>query len=718
MSFPWRALSTLGEQIRRGEVVFFVGSGFSLDSENNSAGRLIRRLLIRLLAMDEALGGDWAERLVRSFGLSRKEGFLKEPAHAHKAVAMLAPRYYEVNEWFCAVFEELLSQSGVTEEKRRALRRADERWRIWLNEAAEKPWQREPVPLDEIDPKLWDFARERRDTYNRDCGKRLFLDTMGFRNPRVMAGEPNLDLREARRSYGGRLMPRHHVLARFAREGWCQTCITTNYDRLLEGAYRMNGFGVGTRCEEPAATGNGRAARATWLPSNEPAQLAAASINEFTVVHSPRSFIERGAAHRRAILAKIHGCAGVYAERCATEDRGPCEYLKQMVFTFREIQSWRNDPWARDFLQNLLRTRRVAFCGYSLMDQVIHDTFRGVYEEMRGVTARRDDGGTPEAKAWFFGDETVDTQFHGLEVLQAADAAVGRPAQSRQRVPDSYVRVKWKSGSPRSFPDYDDCLRWLGHECYRRAQLRCLEEQLQGIASHLQDEPVRPSSCRAVRVAFAAVWTAELELARSWDSPKRSDEARAVFATELDGAARWTEWFHSGLMREWATAQALGRSQNPGPRLRTLRSTPWYVPVNDHPDWAAWAAVLELALRNAARANFGDIPPEVALCPQPTVILRTELAGSHALTLRCRGFERDEKPVRLQGHTGQRWFLELPMGVFPWPRAARGNRNLPARRRNHIVECPAANEIWRWAQGDVSGSERYFRPAEAQEEQA
>lgn len=52
------------------------------------------------------------------------------------------------------------------------------------------------------------------------------------------------------------------------------------------------------------------------------------------------------------------------------------------MFTFREIQNWRQDSWSRDLLLTLLRTRTMVFCGYSTADPVLHDTFRTVYEEM------------------------------------------------------------------------------------------------------------------------------------------------------------------------------------------------------------------------------------------------------------------------------------------------------------------------------------------------
>ena len=45
----------LVSRIIAGEGVFFVGAGFSLDSEPNSSERLIRRLIARFAAMTERL---------------------------------------------------------------------------------------------------------------------------------------------------------------------------------------------------------------------------------------------------------------------------------------------------------------------------------------------------------------------------------------------------------------------------------------------------------------------------------------------------------------------------------------------------------------------------------------------------------------------------------------------------------------------------------------
>ena len=89
---------------------------------------------------------------------------------------------------------------------------------------------------------------------------------------------------------GDRLRPRHHVIARLAREGFCTTTLTTNYDRLLEGAFRASGFWYGG-CE--------RFSPETYF-------------KEFACIASPLEFFTDGKAHRTAVLMKIHGCSRRY----------------------------------------------------------------------------------------------------------------------------------------------------------------------------------------------------------------------------------------------------------------------------------------------------------------------------------------------------------------------------------------------------------------------
>ncbi len=78
----------------------------------------------------------------------------------------------------------------------------------------------------------------------RQRGKALFLDTMGFANPDIMGGHKPLHdaVESVERNFRGSLRDRHRVLAWLAREGLCPIVLTTNYDLLIEGGYRLAGF--------------------------------------------------------------------------------------------------------------------------------------------------------------------------------------------------------------------------------------------------------------------------------------------------------------------------------------------------------------------------------------------------------------------------------------------------------------------------------------------
>jgi hypothetical protein len=279
----------------------------------------------------------------------------------------------------------------------------------------------------------------------RTAGKALFLDTMGFRNSGIMSGEPHLEgPDDVSASFGDRLLPRHQVIARLAREGFCTTTITTNYDRLLEGAFRLAGFGGDFYIDglEEARRVDGFNNRRFESFSPE------TYFNDFACIASPREFFTEGKAHRTAVVMKIHGCSQRYRMIPHTEPQALSSYLRSMVFTYREIQNWREDSWAADYLRSLLRTRTVVFCGYSLQDPVIHDTFRTVYEEM--ARDRGPDGcASPCTKktdvpAFFFAPGVGNNEFYGMEVLRAASAAVGE-AQEPLSLHPNYIRFNFRT---------------------------------------------------------------------------------------------------------------------------------------------------------------------------------------------------------------------------------------------------------------------------------
>lgn len=117
------SLERLSQDIQRGVVVFFVGAGFSLDSEGNTASRLIQRLLVRFLALAKQaravgnnefaeLSSSLLEKLLTTFHLASKQNGLKRLASkaVRESVAELTRDYYLINDWFCWAFMSLLTE--------------------------------------------------------------------------------------------------------------------------------------------------------------------------------------------------------------------------------------------------------------------------------------------------------------------------------------------------------------------------------------------------------------------------------------------------------------------------------------------------------------------------------------------------------------------------------------------------------------------------------
>ena len=110
-NFPAEAVERLANRILAGEVVFFIGAGFSLDSEGNSAKLLIARLLARFYALIDALNALGGKER------DKAEELKKELEHTFSLIGkdeknypeLLAAHYYPINDWFCSAFGELIS---------------------------------------------------------------------------------------------------------------------------------------------------------------------------------------------------------------------------------------------------------------------------------------------------------------------------------------------------------------------------------------------------------------------------------------------------------------------------------------------------------------------------------------------------------------------------------------------------------------------------------
>jgi hypothetical protein len=571
--FAAATLETLVCRILSGEAVFLIGAGFSLDSEGNSAKRLVARLMARFAALTELLAGepkrsrDLREGLRVTFGLGTTELGLHDLVKTEHIEA-LAKQYYYINEWICSAFAIILDKLP---KKRR--RRIDAKLTAIENSLLE-PHGVQPVP--------WNIAAY-AGLNPEEVGKTLFLDTMGFLDRGVMSGMPrDLDPAAVEDSYHGILCDRHHVLARLAREGLCTLYLTTNYDLLVEGACRLSGFDL-AECGRPAN------------PSDP-----TATYRLLARIGGPTDFSASGAGVRSALLVKIHGCAERYRDAVKRKQIG--SYLPSMVFTYREVQNWRKDSWSRDFLSTLLRTRTIVLSGYSVADPVLHDTFRTVYEEAliqrngQPVNAARRPKNR-DARAFFTGG-AENGEFHGIEVLRAASRAAGFEKPPLNTHPN-YIPFYFRDDTQERFQTLDESMLWVFHRAFRGIQLKALDSDLRRIVSRLLPHRRHESEFQQVRDAFRRLCRREYRMACRWDA---SAEARWAFR----GATGWTGRFHPSLLREFALAETPARSRNPSADVQRQRAARYYYPVLDQPGWAAWGAVIEMAIRNAVSSWSGS----------------------------------------------------------------------------------------------------------------
>ena len=702
----------LAQRVLDGEVVFFVGSGFSIDSEGNSADRLVGRLLAAILALGTTLGEEQSlhsehtiallDRLCRIFeleGADRPGDAAREPARCmtHTNLKRLAREYFSFNDWATSALGVLSGELVALDEKRRkklALR-AQKLATYLLTLTGDT------VPLDPINVAA---LREFRNDAVR--GKALFLDTMGFANDAIMAGTPlDPDIEQVARSYGNRIRPRHHALARLAREGLAGTLVTTNYDLLLEGAYRLTGFVEREHSEFPDGTPSDRLPR-------------------FSSIAGANQFFAQGRGYRTALLLKIHGCAQQYrrarerrladlasAQRNKTpvtglEQDAWASYLPALVFTYREIQTWRSDAWSRDLIRTLLRTHTIALCGYSGADPIMHATFREVYDEK---VASRDVAipplaSTPGAASVFFFGLARRREFHSLEILRAATLAAGIDAG---KLSDHPNHIEFERGS--GFPTVDDHFRWLTHCVVRKLSRDALSTHLRGLLPRLIGLPVvADQDLESFRHRYQRLCDSEVEavagacpisVPSSATSPGSTDAAHRIAEQRMkfEAITGWAWYFVPGLLREFALADIVASYQGAGRAVRKLRKTPFYQPLSERPEWTAWAAILELALRSLVLALNTRNLPGAGEPSSEGLIAENSLSAAisfrvgdpweaYALCVRIVGFERIDGTPPLTGAFRRVTYWQLNETEIPWPSKRDGS-------------VPSAKQIWEWAAG-------------------
>lgn len=693
-------LTELSGRILSGEVVFFIGAGFSLDSEGNSAKRFMGRLIVRFDAVTGVLSqveqGDLKDGEIKCDQLRKTAGELrhalattfdlpvKDDLIDDKNITALSLSYYQLNDWICSAYSLLLEQMKNFKNEKKGtlceqikLRENELRSRINDDRTPDK------IPLEAIELDKYLALNSYM------AGKALFLDTMGFDNTGIMGGSPcDRDINVVLKSYRQRLLKRHHILARLAREGLSNPLITTNYDLLLEGAYRLAGF-------IPLEWGEEKTSARVLIPY-------------FECIADAGDFFNYGFAHRTAVITKIHGCVNRY--RCTKKEQCKSllknkkksvkadhnsgnkyweKYLPSMVFTFREIQNWREDAWSRDYVRTLLRTRTIVFCGYSGADPVLHDTFRSVYEEMEKQSKRCVPGSSNKSikakiPVFFFGS-SQKRGFHGMEILRAASKAVGiEPYDVTNH--ENYLQF-YKNKKKDKFPHLDELLLWIYHLTCREVQGRCLESNLQQISMHLLEHPCPLRELEIIKEEFQLLFGKEKERATGWDDKSRNRDA-------LYRATNWSEYFHTGFLKEYAYAEDQMLGQGVRGKTGDKASPSWYYPFRERPGWTAWAVVVEIALRKMIshwQGNFDNwkedknlleaIPSVTpALCYSRTDMLKTPIL----LALKFRGASSVKSSLKLSGAFSQKRTWYLNQGAIPWV-------------KEDYRGIPGANIVWKWA---------------------
>jgi len=741
-------LQRLAARVSVGEVVFFIGAGFSLDAEGNSAKVLIARLLVRFEALCKSLGA--SRRSAQSegaialrLGLRRTFG-LHAPTDAPDAVNdlfdakiddhlhTLAQSYFQINDWLCTAFDELLRL--LVAHKPARLNATVQSHEKQLLEALHRhdKWKDTTLHLGALDLDLllpfWRYCDEVpvARTERALAGKVLFLDTMGFDDPAVMAGAPmSQDMQAVLSGTEGRLSERHHALAWLAAEGLCPVVVTTNFDLLLESSYRLAGllpWNAPAR-DWPDGRPQVDGGLAIKVPRNR-------RYSHFARIAEAWQFFSHTQALRAAHLYKIHGCADAYrsARRLAVErgrDGGGYATLRDLlptiVFTYREIQNWRQDTWSRDHLSTLLRTRTIVFSGYSVADPVIHDTFRNIYEEMASLrlTARQSEepaqranaaaaasgplpatglelalptasnvkGNNPGGEAAPAFVLALEAEFYGMQILRAASMAAG---MRRPKVADHPNLLSFYLRKAQLVPTLDELYVLLYHECVRELQAQALQTQLLHAFYRLAGHRTPSAEADAIGANFKVL--------RAYEA----DEAAAVLDGAADPALRhrfrrltgWTWHFHRQLMREYGLAESFLRHPTEALSVERVARLPWYCPMSEHADWTAWSVVVELAIRRAHASlsppgTHHDLRPVRPMAHSAAAVDFVQGGVKRALTIELASMRRvfmRPLPRPLRALRPMTW--ELRNETVPWWRE--GDLQRP-------LQTPSARTLWQWA---------------------
>jgi hypothetical protein len=666
-----KVIDELAKQLLSQRVLFFVGAGFSLDSEKVSTKKIMASLLCRFLAMTSQpsikeipLFTQLRKACNEIFQLWIEADCDNEKVWYNKAVInKFVDKYYQVNEWmvhsFNVLYEHYDSNSQSTTEAFDSIIDREANFRVEFVQSITK---RQSPTIKELKEQLVEQgpldAALLASVDKQKRGKVIFIEAVGLGNSAVMRSYRETSLPES--------LPRYQVFGKLACEGLSPTLITTNYDLLIERGYKATGLTIG----------EADAADCTHLPQS------ALSIRR------PSDFFRRAASLNPAHIIKIHGCALQYRdykarlEQAVKAQKGVenaqaqfSEYLDSIIYTYREIQHWRDDAWSRDYLQTLLRTRSFVFCGYSGADPVMHNTIRNIYEEMQRKDVLCDiagDASLPPA----YSTRGDNLEFDSLEILNAASRAMGDECAPHEH--QNFLQYHFGE----QFPGCDCIFRTLLHRTLRLLQKQLLINQINNLALTLFGKPKPANEIKQICSNFNELLTDEGKH-QLYDTLPDTER-------KLHYQLAWTEYFHQKLLRQYVVASRLRDGY-----LDEVSET--YIPLRKHPVWSCWGVIIELAIRNAFKQLALFSGRETALSflkpvasSQPTIHLCINGEGPTALEL----ISSIEDSHSVHSHNycveTKQWHFNSSQGLW---------HSQSKHQQVAVANTPDANTLWLLACG-------------------
>ncbi|RKG86134.1 hypothetical protein D7W82_17535 [Corallococcus sp. CA049B] len=210
----------------------------------------------------------------------------------------------------------------------------------------------------------------------------------------------------------------HHYLATLVREGLITEVLGTNYDEFVEASIRES-------------FGNDK-------PPSDPAPVISDLESYRTHIATPR----KDGTHQSLVkVVKLNGCATAYRRVSANPNASHekrQEAARKIVLTEEQLQGWGDKHWARELLNDRVRSQTLLFIGFGNADPIVrHHSVQVIREFQEQATSRlnRDAQSTHNERQWndhnnapFIAAYERDLSFYQYQLLRAFRDAHASPA--------------------------------------------------------------------------------------------------------------------------------------------------------------------------------------------------------------------------------------------------------------------------------------------------